>query len=252
MARPGRRMLREHLPRLRHEHDAIIVNCENAAGGKGVTPDIVAEILDLGADALTSGNHIWANRDVFAIIDEEPRLLRPANFPAGEQIPGRGAGVFTLANGTKLGVANLLGRVFMKPIDCPFRVGRAVVERLRAETPLVVVDMHAEATSEKRALACMLDGAATAVIGTHTHVQTADDTVLPGGTAYISDAGMTGPHDSIVGVKSDIILHNFLTGMPVRHEAATGDARIEGVAIEADSQTGKALKIARLRIRERA
>ncbi|MCX7011232.1 MAG: TIGR00282 family metallophosphoesterase [Candidatus Sumerlaeota bacterium] len=250
MGRPGRELCAQHLPTLRSRYDAIVANCENAAGGQGVTGEIAHALLDLGIDALTSGNHIWANRDVFAIIGKEDRLLRPLNYPSDPSIPGRGAGVYRVRGGLRLGVVNLMGRVFMKPIECPFRVGLAAVEELRQETPLVLVDMHAEATSEKQAMGWHLDGLATAVVGTHTHVQTSDETILPGGPAYITDVGMTGPHESVIGIKSEIILHGFLSAMPVKHEVAKGDARLEAVAIEADSETGRALKIERVRLRK--
>ena len=239
--------MEQHLPQLRGEYDAIVVNVENAAGGQGITCEMANRFLDLGIDVMTGGNHIWNNRDIFNFIDRDDRLLRPLNYPPDADIAGSGAGVYTLACGEKLAVVNLLGRVFMKPMECPFRVGREAVEDLRRETPLVLVDIHAEATSEKRAMGFHLDGLATAVVGTHTHVPTADEEILPGGTAYITDVGMTGPYDSIIGVKKNIILKNFLTGMPVRHQVANADARLCAVAIEADSKTGKAISIERVR-----
>lgn len=247
VGKPGRQALDKFLPELRQTHDAVIANGENAAGGTGITAEIVHHLLNLGVDVITGGNHIWANKDVLNIIDSEERLIRPLNYPTGAGVPGRGMALCTLENGLQIGVVNLLGRVFMKPMDCPFRTGRRAVEALREQTPIVVVDIHAEATSEKRALASYLDGLATAVLGTHTHVQTSDETILDGGTAYITDVGMTGPHDSVIGVKTEIILENFLTGMPVRHKLADNKVRLEAISVIADEQTGKALSVERLR-----
>ena len=251
VGKPGRRVLAQWASKLRREHHVVIVNGENAAGGNGITGEIVSDFIDLGVDVISGGNHRWANRDVFSVIDKEERLLRPLNYPPDADIPGRGYGIYPMREGGMIGVVNLLGRVFMKPMECPFQEARRAVEEIRRETPLILVDIHAEATSEKRALGVYLDGQVTAVVGTHTHVQTADERVLPGGTAYITDVGMTGPHDSVIGVKSEIILEGFLTGMPVRHKIATGDVQLNAVSIEADSESGKALSIERIQLKEK-
>lgn len=248
VGKPGRQALEKFIPKLKHEYDAIVANGENAAGGSGITAEIVRQMLGMGVDVITGGNHIWSNRDIFTIIDEEERLVRPLNYPAGAGVPGRGMTVVTLENGAQLGVINLLGRVFMKPMDCPFKTGRRAVESLQERTRLILVDLHAEATSEKKALALYLDGMVTAVIGTHTHVQTSDECILPKGTAFITDAGMTGPHDSVLGVQSEIIIENFLTSMPVRHKIADNFVRLEGVALSADEQTGKSVSVERIRL----
>lgn len=245
----GRRLLGDFLPGFRRDRgiDFIVVNGENAAGGKGLTPAVARELFDLGVDVLTGGNHTWRNRDIFEIVDDDPRVLRPANYPPVQCVPGRGWGIYATETGdARVGVVNLLGRVFMDPMECPFRVGRDAVEDIRKETPLVLVDIHAEATSEKIALGWHLDGLATAVIGTHTHVQTADETILPGGTAYQTDAGMTGPHDGVLGVRRDLVLGKMISQMPVRHELARGDLRLCATLVEADAESGKALGIERI------
>lgn len=240
--RPGRRALRDWLPPYRREHsvDFVIVNAENSANGKGVTAETADELFEAGADVLTGGNHTFAHRQAYAFLDEEERALRPANLPAGT--PGRGMGFYAARGGEKIAVINLMGRAFMRPFDCPFRAGTELVESARETTPLVIVDFHAEATSEKIAMAAHLDGLATAVIGTHTHVPTADARVTRRGTAAITDVGMSGPYDSVIGVKTDIILDQFLVGLPVRHEVAKGDVRICGLLVEADPETGRAIR----------
>jgi 2',3'-cyclic-nucleotide 2'-phosphodiesterase len=245
VGRPGRRAVGQWLPALRREVEAdfVVVNGENSAGGFGITPEIFEELTAAGADVVTGGNHIWHTREAPALLDGEPRLLRPANYPAGA--PGRGAGVFP-AGGARVGVLNLEGRVFMEPLGSPFECGRDEVERLRADTPVILVDMHAEATSEKAALAWHLDGRVSAVVGTHTHVQTADERILPGGTAFITDAGMTGPRDSVIGMSREIVLQRFLTQIPARFEVAGGPAQLNGVLIEVDAATGRALGIRRV------
>jgi hypothetical protein len=228
----------------------VIANGENAAGGKGLTPPVAAEIFANGVDVLTGGNHTWHNRDILQIIDADPRVLRPANYPPIPEVPGRGAGVFPVAGmNVSVAVINLLGRAFMAHVDCPFRVGQALAQDLRKRTPLIVVDMHAEATSEKIGLAWHLDGLVTAVIGTHTHVPTADETISAEGTAMQTDAGMTGPYDGIIGVRKDIIIYNMITQLPVRHELAKDDLRLCGTLIEADPATGRATAVERICLR---
>ncbi len=244
---PGRAAVKKLLPRLREEHraDFAVVNVENAAAGFGVTPQIAREILDHGADVMTSGNHIWDRKEIVEYITRENLLLRPANFPAGT--PGVGH-VTVKAGPHRVAVLNLMGRVFMSPIDCPFRKADTVVAELRKETSIILVDMHAEATSESVAMGWYLDGRVSAVVGTHRHVQTADERLLPRGTAYITDIGMTGPIDSVIGVDTDIILQRFLTQMPVRFEPARGPVALHGVLITVDPETGRASDIRRLRV----
>ena len=244
---PGRAALARLLPRLRQEHaiDFCVVNVENAAGGFGVTPPMARLFLEQGADVMTSGNHIWDKKEIVEYIAKENLLLRPANFPAGTP----GAGSITVKCGPhKIAVLNLMGRVFMLPIDCPFRKADEVVPELRKDTPIVLVDMHCEATSESQAMGWYLDGRVSAVVGTHRHVQTADERVLPGGTAYITDLGMTGPADGVIGVDRDLILQKFRSQMPVRFEPAKGPAALHGVVIVVDPDTGRASDIRRLRV----
>jgi 2',3'-cyclic-nucleotide 2'-phosphodiesterase len=242
----GRAALAKLLPRLRQQHaiDVAVVNIENAAGGFGVTPQIARTVLEAGGvDVLTSGNHIWDKKEIIPYIGKENLLLRPANFPVGTP----GSGYITVKAGPhRVAVLNLMGRVFMNPIDCPFRKADEVVAELRRETPVVLVDMHAEATSEVMALGWYLDGRVSAVVGTHRHVQTSDERILPGGTAYITDLGMTGPVDSVIGVDKDIIIQRFLTQMPIRFEPAKGPAALRGVVIVVDPDTGRATSIQRL------
>lgn len=246
VGRPGRELLRVGVRALidRHRVDLAIANAENAAAGFGITREVGDAILEFGVDVMTSGNHIWDKREVIEYIGGEPRLLRPANFPAG--VPGRGSYLAETRRGQLVGVVNVMGRIFMSPLDDPFAVALREVEMLRARTRIIVVDFHAEATSEKQAMGWYLDGKVTLVVGTHTHVQTADDRILPNGTAYLTDAGMTGPHDSIIGVEAETALGRFLTGMPARMETATGNPRLNGVLVRADAATGKALAIERL------
>ncbi len=247
IGRPGRRALSMLMPGLlkRYSPDVVIANGENAAGGFGITPEICEELISLGVDVVTSGNHIWDRREIVGYIGQNPRLLRPANYPAG--VPGSGTLLFECPSGTKVGVLNLCGRAFMENLDCPFKVGLEHVERLREDTHLIFVDMHAEATSEKAAIAWYLDGRVSAVVGTHTHVQTADERILPGGTAFVTDAGMTGPVDSIIGIEKDLVIRKFLTNMPVRYEVAKKGVEFQGVFIEVDSATAKALSIDRIK-----
>jgi len=243
----GRAAVAKLLPKLRREHaiDFCVVNVENAAGGFGVTAPIARQILEHGADVMTSGNHIWDKKEIVAYIVKENLLLRPANFPAGTP----GAGHVTVKCGPhKIAVVNLMGRVFMLPIDCPFRKADELVPELRSETPIVLVDMHCEATSESLAMGWYLAGRVSAVVGTHRHVQTADERILPGGTAYITDLGLTGPTDGVIGVDRDQIIQRFLQQMPIRFETAKGPAALQGVVIVVDPDTGRSSSIRRLSV----
>jgi len=244
--KPGREIARRAIPALveRRDIDFVIANVENAAAGFGITGDLADAILGYGVDVMTSGNHVWDKKEVLEYIPRERRLLRPANFPAG--VPGRGSYLGRTRTGELVGVVNVMGRIFMPPLDDPFAVVLREVEALRAKTRVIIVDFHAEATSEKVAMAWHLDGRATAVIGTHTHVQTADERVLPKGTACITDAGMTGPEESIIGVSVEAALARFLNGMPSKFEPAAGTARLNGLIVSADAATGKATAIERL------
>src|SRR3989454_3484681 len=244
---PGRAAIAPLLPRLRKEHEAdlAIVNVENAAAGFGVTPLIARTFLEHGVDVMTSGNHIWDKKEIIEYIGKENLLLRPANFPVGTP----GVGYVTVKCGPhKVAVLNLMGRVFMLPIDCPFRKADALIPELRKETPIILVDMHAEATSESLAMGWYLDGRVSAVVGTHRHVQTADERVLPGGTAYITDLGLTGPTDGVIGVDRDQIIQRFLHQMPLRFETAKGPAALQGAVIVVEPDTGRASSIRRLSV----
>jgi metallophosphoesterase (TIGR00282 family) len=246
VGRPGRQLVRLGLSAIvsRHEVDFVVANGENAAAGFGITREIGDELLGLGVEVLTSGNHIWDKKEALDYIGTEARLLRPANYPAG--VPGNGSYVGRARNGRTVGVINLMGRVFMLNIDDPFSVALREIEAMRQRTRIIFVDFHAEATSEKAAMGWHLDGKVTAVVGTHTHVQTADERVLPKGTAYLTDVGMTGPHDSIIGVEIEPALGRFLTGLPARFETATANPRLNAVVIDADDATGRATDIERL------
>jgi hypothetical protein len=246
--KPGREIVRRGLPALVDQHaiDFVVANGENAAAGFGITGDIADVLFGYGIDVMTSGNHVWDKKEVLDYIPRQFRLLRPANFPAG--VPGRGSYLGRTRTGEPVGVVNVMGRVFMSPLDDPFAVVLREIEALRAKTRVILVDFHAEATSEKVAMAWHLDGRATAVLGTHTHVQTADERLLPKGTACMTDVGMTGPHDSIIGVTVEAALGRFLNGMPARFEAASGPARLNAAVITADPATGKATRIERLNL----
>jgi len=250
VGRPGRKAIREILPGVVRDHqiDFVVANGENAAGGNGITWDIADELFSYGIDVLTGGNHIWDKREVQDFIDDEPRIIRPANYPPGT--PGCGSGVFSTERGVKVGVVNLSGRVFLSPLDCPFRKAEEILSEMHLDTRTIILDFHAEATSEKVAMGWHLDGKVSAVVGTHTHVQTADERLLPGGTAYISDVGMTGPRDSVIGVKREIIIDRFLRHMPRRFEVATGPYQLNAVLLDVDTQTGRARSISRLFIIE--
>jgi hypothetical protein len=247
---PGRRIVKEMLPALREEFapDLVLANGENAAAGFGITPALVEELLDLGIAVLTSGNHIWDKKEILPYLAEraDGRLLRPANYPRG--VPGQGLYLGCTQAGLRYAVLNLQGRVFMPTIDCPFRTADALLPELQRETPIILVDMHAEATSESLAMGWYLDGRVSAVVGTHRHVQTADERVLPGGTAYITDLGLTGPTDGVIGVDRDQIIQRFLHQMPIRFETAKGPASLQGVVITLDPETGRASDIRRLRV----
>ncbi|MCK5534107.1 TIGR00282 family metallophosphoesterase [bacterium] len=248
----GRKILKELLPQIKKEEqiDFTIVNAENSAGGFGITPRVAEEIFFMGVDVITLGNHTWDRKEVFEIIGH-PRILRPANYPPN--VPGKGFNVYVPSfKGVKIGVISLMGRVFMANIDCPFRKSDAIIEEIKAQTPIVFVDFHAEATSEKLCFGLYLDGKVSAVIGTHTHVATADEKILPQGTAYLTDVGMTGPSDSVIGVKKEIILKRYLTSLPIRFEVAREGPIFEGVVIEINEKTGKALSIKRISKKEKS
>src|SRR5713101_4358979 len=244
---PGRRAVQVLLPKLRKQHDVdlAIVNVENSAGGFGVTPQMARAFLEQGVDVMTSGNHIWDKKEIVEHIAKDNLLLRPANFPTGT--PGSGY-VTVKAGPHKVAVLNLMGRVFMLPIDCPFRKADEILPELRKDTPIIIVDMHAEATSESQAMGWHLDGRVSAVVGTHRHVQTADERLLPKGTAYITDLGLTGPVDSVIGVDPELALGRFLSQMPNRFEPAKGPAMLQGAVIRIDPETGRGLSIERLRV----
>jgi hypothetical protein len=244
---PGREAVKKIIPELKKEQtlDFVIANAENAAGGSGITPRVAQELFDSGISVLTSGDHIWKKSDVFDIIDQDERILRPINFPSGA--PGRGAGLFVAKNGNKVGVVNVQGRVFMDGLlECPFKASRQALETLAKDTRIIIVDIHAEATSEKVALGWYLQDLASAVVGTHTHIQTADEKILPSGCAYITDVGMTGPYDSVIGRRTEDVLKRFLTAVPTRFEVASDNVQLHGVILDIDDKTGKAKSIARL------
>ena len=251
VGKPGREVIRKGLSGLvaHFDVDLVIANAENAAAGFGITKDIGDTLLEAGVHVMTSGNHIWAKKEVIDYMPTEPRLLRPANFPAG--VPGRGTYVAQTGDGRAVGVINVMGRVFMQSIDDPFTIVLKEIESIRHRTKVIIVDFHAEATSEKVAMGWHLDGKVTLVVGTHTHVQTADERILPNGTAYITDAGMTGPHDSIIGMEREPSLARFLNAMPTRYEPATGNPRLNGVLVEADDKTGRATAISRVSYSEK-
>ncbi len=246
VGKPGRRAIRDALASIQKAHNIefTIVNAENAAGGRGLTRNVMGELLTSNIDVLTMGNHVWDNKDIFNFVDDEHRLIRPANYPA--PCPGKGFHVYTAGFNVKVAVINLSGRVYLPPLDCPFRKLDEILIELENETDLIIVDFHAEATSEKIAMGYYADGRVTALLGTHTHVQTADETILPQGTAYITDLGMTGPVDSVLGMKKEAVIERFLTQRPARFEVATGLAQIQGVILEIDINTFKVKRILRI------
>ncbi|MFH0812142.1 MAG: TIGR00282 family metallophosphoesterase [Pseudomonadota bacterium] len=248
VGKAGRKAVKETLPQLLENNklDIIIANGENAAGGFGITPKIVKDLLESNIDLITSGNHIWDRKDIVAVLEKGNVLLRPANYP--QEVPGYGSVLFKTKTGILVGVINVSGRVFMDTIACPFRVALQESEKLRKNTPIIIVDIHAEATSEKEALGWFLDGRVSAVIGTHTHVQTADERILPRGTAYITDVGMAGSLDSVIGIKKEIAIQRFLTQIPQKFEIAKENIHLQGVLIAIDDNTGKCNDIKRVNV----
>ena len=246
MGEPGRRAVSELLPRLRRQHgvELVIANGENSAGGSGITPKTAEEIFAAGVDIITSGDHLWDQKEVIGLLQNESRFLRPLNYPQGT--PGQGSVVYQANNQAPVAIVNLQGRTFMPDLENPFTFIRAEVERLRQKTNIIFIDLHAEATSEKAALARMLDGQVSAVIGTHTHVQTADEQIFPGGTAFLSDAGFTGPHESVIGREIEPVIKRFLTLQPQRFAVAENNVKLQGVVVEINDHTGKALNIQRV------
>lgn len=246
VGKPGRRAVKELLPILRRRFalDAVIANGENSAGGSGITPETAAELYDAGVDVITSGDHLWDQKEVAMLLESESRFLRPANYPAG--VAGRGSSVFNVPGQQPFAVLNLQGRVFMPTLENPFECAQSEVAKLRNQVRIILVDMHAEATSEKIAMARMLDGEVSAVIGTHTHVQTADEQIFPNGTAFLCDAGFTGPHESVLGREIAPIIERFLKNTPQRFGVAKDRILLQGAVIEVDSTTGRALSIQRV------
>jgi metallophosphoesterase (TIGR00282 family) len=248
VGKPGRQAIEGLLEKVIADNgiEFTIANGENAAGGMGITPPIAIDFLNQGVDVLTSGNHIWAKKEIIPFLDEEIRILRPANYPA--QVPGRGTGIYRTEKGEKIGVLNLEGRVFMKNLDCPFRAGEKQVSLLGQQTNIIIVDFHAEATSEKMAMGWFLNGKVSAVLGTHTHIQTSDERILNEGTAYITDVGMTGPLNSVIGIRKQVALERLLTQIPWKFDVATEEIELQGVIVEVDRDTGKSKNIQRMRI----
>ena len=243
---PGRKVVREVVPRLREQHDldAVVANGENSAGGSGITPKTANAIFEGGVDVITSGDHLWDQKEVINLLNDEPRFVRPVNYPPGN--PGQGFTVRELGDGLKLGVINVQCRTFMPPLENPFVAIQAAVEEVRKETPVILVDVHGETTSEKIAMGRYLDGSVTAVIGTHTHVQTADEQVFPGGTAFLCDAGFTGPQESVLGRAIEPIIERFLLNQPRRFPVAENDVALKGAIVEFDPDTGRASSITRV------
>ncbi|MCI0339177.1 MAG: TIGR00282 family metallophosphoesterase [Acidobacteria bacterium] len=245
MARAGRRVQEERLHDLRAQRDIdfVVSNIENAAAGFSITPRIAVDLIAAGVDVMTSGNHIFDKKEILDYIDQEPRLLRPANYPSG--VPGRGRWVGKV-KGIPIAVINLQGRVFMPPSDDPFRAADAQLAALVPAVKVILVDMHAETTSEKVAMGRYLDGRVSVVVGTHTHVQTADEQILPGGTGYITDLGMTGPHDGVIGMRTEIVIERFLRGISLKFEPSEGEIKLNGLIVDIDEETGHALRVERV------
>ena len=246
VGRPGRVIVERSLIALRDERqiDLVVANCENAAGGAGITPSTADDLFRAGVDVLTSGNHVWKKKEAFELLKLDHRVIRPANYPDGA--PGSGSTIVETLSGQKVGVLNVMGRVFMEALDCPFRAAERELARLTLVTPVVIVDMHAEATSEKVAMGWFLDGKVSCVFGTHTHIPTADERILPNGTAFITDVGMTGPYDSVIGRRVDQILERFLRQLPMRSEVAEGNVQLRGLIVDVDPKTGKAQSVERI------
>ena len=243
---PGRKAVEVALPKLaeRHRIDFVVANAENAAGGSGLTPEIADELFSRGIDVITTGDHVWRQKEIVPRLETDNRILRPANYP--KSASGKGYALVDAKNGVKVAVINLLGRIFMQPANCPFETADEITGEMALDTPVIVVDMHAEATSEKVAIGWFLDGRVSAVLGTHTHVQTADERVLPGGTAYITDVGMTGPYDGVIGRAKDKVIAALTTAMPRHFDVAEGDVRLAGALVTVDSDTGRAKAIERV------
>ncbi len=246
VGKPGRDAVSGLIPLLRKEYnlDFVIANAENGSGGSGITPKVSDELFASKVDVLTSGDHIWKRKEIVELINSDSRILRPLNFPKGA--PGSGYGIYKTEKGVKIAVVNLLGRVFLDPIDCPFHAVKDALDIIKKETNIIFVDIHAEATSEKIALGWFLDGQVSAVLGTHTHVQTADEKILPKGTAYITDVGMVGPYASVLGRKVENVIERFLSCVPVRFEVAQEDIQVHGVIVEVDESNAKAVNIQRI------
>jgi len=246
VGRPGRKAIKTLLPKLQKENaiDFVIANAENAAGGRGLNHQVMNELLTSGIDVLTMGNHVWDNKEIYSFIDDEFRLIRPLNFPP--YCPGQGYHIYPGGIGKKIGVINAMGRVFLPALDCPFRTIEEVLQEIQEECDIIIIDIHAEATSEKLALAYYLDGKVTAVVGTHTHIQTADERIMPGGTAYITDLGMTGPVESILGMDKDMVIKKIIYQRPVRLEVAGGSAQLQGVILKIDEASNKVITIDRV------
>ncbi|MDD2497628.1 MAG: TIGR00282 family metallophosphoesterase [Desulfitobacteriaceae bacterium] len=245
VGKPGRAIIERQLAVLQEEYniDFTIANGENAAGGNGINRKVFQELSNYGIDVITMGNHVWDKKEIFDIIDTEKRLLRPANYPKGS--PGVGWNIYSIGKETKIAVVNLAGRIYLPPLDCPFQAADAILQQIKSVTSVIIVDFHAEASSEKIAMGWYLDGRVSAVIGTHTHVQTGDDRLLKRGTAYITDVGMTGPRDSVLGVDKDLIIKKFTTQLPVRFEVASGDIQLNGVVLDV-ADNGKTFGIQRI------
>ena len=246
----GRNVVKRFVPALREKHslDIVVANVENMAGGFGITPETYLEMNQAGIDVMTGGNHTFDKKEGVPVLEEESNIVRPANYP--ENTPGKGSLIYSNSRGQKLGVINVMGRTFMDPLDCPFRKADELYDELSKHTKVIMIDFHAEATSEKVAMGWHFDGRASFVVGTHTHIQTADERVLPGGTAYLTDAGMSGPYDSVIGVRKEIIIQKFLTKRGKRFETATGDAWLCGAIVEIDESTGHATSIERVRVED--
>lgn len=243
---PGRNAVKTLVPKIKKEEgvDFVVANAENAAGGSGITPDIAEEIFGYGVDVITSGDHIWKKKEIYDILDKESRILRPANYPDG--VPGMGSTVIKSKTGVSVGVINLIGRVFMDAVDCPFKAAKKEIERIKKETNIIIIDMHAEATSEKIALVWYLDGIASFVFGTHTHIQTADERIYPKATAYITDLGMTGPYDSVIGRQPEQIIERFILQIPTKFLMAENNIQLHGAIADIDEKTGRATAIKRI------